>query len=541
MNIQRMKYFFLLIAVCTYSVSFSQKKDTVLKSQTIEVIQSYKPQVKQASKPVFTPDLPPKDNATPIFQYDVPQQALYYSYAPPALRPLALSKDSSSLPYPNYVKLGGGNLSTVYLDAGVGGLKGENYNTAIHLHHLQQQGLVKYQKTALSGIEATGNLSTKKLQYNGAINILRNQYALYGDFVDTGSAAPKNTYTGFSIALDAANKMENNIGIDYHPAIKLGVYGRKDVSEKHVDLELPVSKKLNDNFTISAAINMKIASVHFGFNNSTVNNNILQFAPKVAYQKDGLQAHLAAIPTLGKDGNNYILPDVYLGYKLPATSFKFFAGWQGSMQQNTFELLTAYNPYLADNYLTKQTEQTQIFGGVSIGIGNAFNFTTQVTHRDYKNYAMFMNNYGTNVHDFYLSYDPNVKAVSVEASARYDIADIFSLKVGGAYYDYYQKSFAHVWQEPTMRLNVDFSVHVLQGLNVTAYSRLLDGIYVLNEAGQSMKLNPAFEIGGAAEYQIVPRLSAFLTVNNLFNNKYQRWYHYQVYGFNIFGGLRLKF
>src|SRR5687767_11140867 len=111
--------FFLLIAFFFCNILFAQKKDSVLKDQTIEVIQSYKPQVKQASKPQFTPDLPPRDTVTPYFQYDVPQQVLSYSYTPPALRPLALGKDTASLPYPNYVKLGGGNLSTIYFDAGI--------------------------------------------------------------------------------------------------------------------------------------------------------------------------------------------------------------------------------------------------------------------------------------------------------------------------------------------------------------------------------------------------------------------------------------
>jgi outer membrane receptor protein involved in Fe transport len=48
-------------------------------------------------------------------------------------------------------------------------------------------------------------------------------------------------------------------------------------------------------------------------------------------------------------------------------------------------------------------------------------------------------------------------------------------------------------------------------------------------------------VGGNAEYQIVPRLSVFVQLNNLLNNKYQRWQYYEAYGLNIYGGLRLKF
>src|SRR5690606_7656176 len=102
----------------------------------------------------------------------------------------------SILPYPNYIKLGGGNLSTLYLDAGFGGLSGKNYSTSFRVHHLQQKGDLPYQKTAFSGLHASGNYLSNSLKYDAAVDLLRNKYALYGGFQDTGAAAPQNVYAG---------------------------------------------------------------------------------------------------------------------------------------------------------------------------------------------------------------------------------------------------------------------------------------------------------------------------------------------------------
>ena len=55
--------------------------DTTLKGTTIEVIQSYKPEVKQLPKPQFTAELPPRDTSRPQFRYEVPQQTLNYTYS----------------------------------------------------------------------------------------------------------------------------------------------------------------------------------------------------------------------------------------------------------------------------------------------------------------------------------------------------------------------------------------------------------------------------------------------------------------------------
>jgi outer membrane receptor protein involved in Fe transport len=70
---------------------------------------------------------------------------------------------------------------------------------------------------------------------------------------------------------------------------------------------------------------------------------------------------------------------------------------------------------------------------------------------------------------------------------------------------------------------------------------VLGGIRARDVMFNALTLNPATDVSLSAEYQIIPRLSAFMQVNNLLNNKYQRWYGYEVYGFNIYGGLRLKF
>ena len=59
---------------------------------------------------------------------------------------------------------------------------------------------------------------------------------------------------------------------------------------------------------------------------------------------------------------------------------------------------------------------------------------------------------------------------------------------------------------------------------------------------QTVEKIPAFlDLGFQAEYEIIPRFSIFLQLNNILNDKYQRWYQYDNFGMNVLGGLRLKF
>jgi len=134
-----------------------------------------------------------------------------------------------------------------------------------------------------------------------------------------------------------------------------------------------------------------------------------------------------------------------------------------------------------------------------------------------------------------------VKAMAITAMVRYDLAALFSINVGGTYTNYYQSTYAHVWHEPSFKLHADFSFRPLKDLQITAYNRMMDGMFALNSFNQIEKLPTIFDLGLGGEYQFVSRLSTFINLNNLLNQKYQRWYNYNAYGFNIYGGLRLKF
>lgn len=517
---------------------WAQKNDSVLNDQTIEIIQTYKPQVRQAVKPNFSSELPPRDTATPRYQYSLPQQALSYSYNAPSLRPLALDKDTASLSFPNYLKLGGGNLSTIFLDAGIGQFKNERYESAIHVHHLQQQGTYKYQRTSFSGLEATGSLRTQNLRYHGSLDVLRNSYALYGGFVDTGSAAPMFTYSGATVAVGVTNEIQHFSDIDYNSLYKFGYYHRKGISESSFDGAINVSKPLDEHFKVTLSAIWGIAYLSYSSGGSA-NNNLLQLAPRLYYQQNGFTSYVGVRPAIARGNTGYLLPDIYLSYLIPHTPLGFFIGWEGTLLQNTFRQLTTYNPYLQAGYAMHPTKQDELYGGVKVGINNNFSFTGKVSHRNYQNLPMFLNNWvGENT--FYLLHD-NVKALSVEASIRYDLASTFSLKLSGAYYDYYQSTYAHVWQEPSFRFNADFAFRPIDDLKITAYCSLLDGLYALDGLNQTTYTPTIFDLGMGGEYQIVSRLGAFVNINNLLNQKYQRWYNYPSYGFNIYGGLRFKF
>jgi outer membrane receptor for ferric coprogen and ferric-rhodotorulic acid len=50
-----------------------------------------------------------------------------------------------------------------------------------------------------------------------------------------------------------------------------------------------------------------------------------------------------------------------------------------------------------------------------------------------------------------------------------------------------------------------------------------------------------FDVNAGMEFRLTKQFNLWLQMNNLFNDKYQRWNQYSVYGFNILGGVIFTF
>lgn len=544
-KLYRMKSNLLLTSIVVLSLPLAakaQRGDTTLKPTTIEVIQSYKPEVKQVPKPEFQPEMPPRDTARPVFKYEVPQQTLYYSYTSLPLRPLALGRDTSKLPFSNYVKIGGGNLSTIYADAGFRYSMKEGSETAIHLHHLSQKGSIPNQQISLSGAELEGMLHRREHAIGANLNLFRNQYHYYGydhALVEYDKEDVSQVYKGLEAGLSLKNEMPNRLGTDYNPMFSVYYYADAfDASETNIALNVPFTKTVDSSFSYGVGLAGTFTTLSVK-DLTSVNNNVLQATPFIAFQKENIRAKAGLYPTLGEQ-KNYLLPDLQLFLRIPNSQFSVTAGYEAKLKQNTYRQLSMYNPYMYNIYETKQTKTDEVYGMLQTNLGNHITLSGRVAWKQFENLPLFLNDEG-DLKNFYIVYDEKVNAISFNAAAQYQLANIFSAGASLTLTNFTKHTYDEVWHEPGMTFKADMMYRPLPALTIMAYAQVMDQLYALNRNHETIKLDPTFDLGGSAEYQIIPRLSAFVNVHNLLNNRYERWYRYEAFGINIFGGLRVKF
>lgn len=539
----RLKHYIPALAFMLPSVLAAQTRDadTLIKDATIEIIQSYKPEVKQAPKANLVPNLPPVDTTTPILDYSVPTQTLSYSYSSLPLRPLALTLDTTELEYPNYVKLGGGNLSTIYLDAGIGGIRGENYETVFQVHHLSQNGAINEQKVSLTGLDADGTYHKNGKAYSAHLDVNRNQYHYYGydhGIYNYDINAIKQAFTNISLGVEMQNG-DNMAQLQYNPSISGYYYGDSySANETSFNISIPVSYRIDDKLTAFIGVNAAFTKLNTPL--SSQSNNILQLAPGINFSTDAFTLKAGFYPTLGEN-KTYLLPDIDIRFTIPETQFIINTGYKGLLVQNTFRDLTRRNPFIYNTYTVNQTNTNEIYGNIKSNIGNNITFNGRVSWWQYNNLPVFINDTAFDNKQFNILYDPKVNALSLQASIRYQVAESFAIGLSGQWFNFYNKSFNKLWHRPGINLTGDISVAPVEKLTVTAYISFIDELYALDKGDRTLKLNSILDIGAGAEYEIIKRLNLFLQANNLLNSNYQRWYGYDAFGFNIFGGARLKF
>lgn len=532
----------LLVSLMYGTAAMAQRgADTVLKGSTIEVTQSYKPRVKQAPKPEWKPQLPAVDTSRPRLNFDVPQQTLYYAYNSTPLRPLALGKNMNARPFPNYIKVGGGNLNTIYADAGIGGIYGKDYETAIHLSHISQKGKILNQQSSLTGLEAAGDVHRKAEDWHGGVSAFHNRYHYYGyDHVlyNYEKEAVQQAYTSVALNGGLDNRKDTSADFTYTPDVAVSYYAaRYNTSEISARLNAPITYNINRNLGLHLGVSGAVTS--YKADTITQSNNYIIAAPGVKLSIKDFNGHALAGFGLGKDGNTYFLPDVLLALDLPNISMKVSGGWQATLRQNTYEQLTTENPYLMSHYQVVQTKRDEIFLQAQGSGGDHFSYSGRVSWWNYVDLPTFLNDTG-DTKAFYIRYQ-DVQALAVQISGRYHVANRWSAGLTAELFSFLNSTDQFVWHEPATRITADAAFNITPKLTASAFFYFLGGIHARDVAYNAITLNPAADLSLGAEYLIIPRLSVFAQVNNVLNNKYQRWYNYQVYGFNIYGGLRLKF
>jgi hypothetical protein len=546
LNLLKIMKGIICLSTFLFLVSIAAEAQDTTKRKTINITSTFKPALKNTAKLNFNADAPLIDTTRPDLKYNLPTQFLSLVYQPVGLNPVALPADSlKTWNNDNYIKVGAGNIHLPYVQAGLsfGDRKKSFFN--VFAEGYSSKGKLPYQENSLLAASVSGTIkSENNLEWDGALGFRGEGYYLYGFQPDTLKFAKsqlQQQFFTFEGRIGLRNTVPTPYGLTYNPNLKIAAFGLNNTprtSEADMVLNIPVEKTINEHFAIDLGFTADIT--HYSYPNaSSISNNLYIVSPAVIYHSDNIALHLEMTPTWDQS-DFHLLPNFMGEYTTDDKRFTLFASLDGYYNKGSFKRFAAINPWLWAPTSLLNTRVTEFFGGFKGSLSQHISYLAKAGFSESRNMPLFLND-SADGKNFQVVYEEKLQTFSAHGELSYIQGEDFNITAALTLNNFKTTSQYRAWGMLPLEFTTSMRWQVIKDLWLKADLWAFEGAYwrYLNKSVSSG--GGGFDVDAGIEFRIARQLNLWLQMNNLFNDKYQRWNQYSVYGFNILGGVIFSF
>jgi hypothetical protein len=236
-----------------------------------------------------------------------------------------------------------------------------------------------------------------------------------------------------------------------------------------------------------------------------------------------------------------MLPNATADITTSDKKFTLQLGWIGYYNKGSYQRFASINPWLAQPDSLLNTRVLEAYGGLKGSLGNHFTYSAKVGILTYHNMPLFVNDtlYGNT---FNIRYEPKMNDLQMHGELAYTVGEQFSATAGLTFNHFYNlQQEQKAWEMIPVEVNAAIRWQLMKDLWFYTELWTWKAPYYLSKSGNAYKGDDAFDLNAGAEFRITKNFNLWVQFNNLLNNKYQRWNQYQVYGFNVLGGITYSF
>ena len=547
-----MKHTALTVICLLISTGFIWAQDPDLPAEEVEIIKSFDARLGDAERFRVDPELPPLDTSTRNLQYEVFSRSLNVEYLPPKIRPLAIRRKKMQDDYDGYFRFGGGFPAALY-GKGLYNINNDD-NLSINLfanhHSANNSQQLENQRFSYTdgGVDGTyhfdqGFAVNAKLKYTSDAVHYYGYNAVAEDTDETISFDKENVRQRYSI-FDAEAKIFNSVrtvaDFNYYAGFKAYFMNdsRTASRENSFDLYLGGTKWFKDKHPLSVELQTDFTNYEDLLGDTNLNNFFLR--PNFTYHADRFRAKLG-INLASNDDNFTFFPDVEVTAVLIESLLNAYVGAAGTLQKNNYRSMTDYNPFLTSPVRVANSLYYNFFGGVR---GNVQGIDYDLS-AEYKNIEDLVTYRLLQPFDTIPTFTPiydNGTITTVKGS--FDAPVFEHFEIVGAF----SQSFFNLdnqdkaWHLPALSINLGGRYTTMEDkLTLKADFFLENGVPYVNTDGEADNLNALFDISVGADFYFNENIGGFLQINNLANNKRERWFRYPIFGINAMAGVTARF
>lgn len=479
--------------------------------------------------------------------------------------------------YHSYAKIGVGSefmpLGEFYFNQ----TRSRKYRYGVHLKHLSSLGyLPDYAPSSFDRNEARvfGGIIEKKYNLGADLHFSNDGFQYYGfrndsiakdsirqRFREGGFGLQFGSHTNDSLSLQFKSDLAYRLFSTLPP--KIDSLESSFVTENFFRINTTSSYPwANETFALDA--NVAYNQYKYGIPDSVIGldtgqirrNTVVTLSPHVTSLnfEDKLKAVVGF--TFAVDATTSSRAYIYPRIEAKASLFNDilipFVSVDGGLKQNTFRDLGAENPFINPNIELRNTHRAIDFkGGLKGTISKRVGFLTQFRFAHIKSFALFVSDsLNPRFNQFKVIYD-TLNLASIEGGLYVQINEKLKIDAIGRYNSYLLLNNSYAWNLPTLELNLRGKYNLFDKLVTQLDLNFQSGrkalVYAPEpettlENGQYVKnLGLITDINWSVEYLYNNRISAFVQLNNIAAQRYQRWYNYPVQAFQVLGGFTFKF
>ncbi len=487
-----------------------------------------------------------------------PLQYTFKNYTPPLtdirtrLRVLKLKDENAIKTAPgSYLKLGFGNYYSPYVEAALNSGPSKTGNYGIKLHHLSSKnGPVDKENSGDShnSINLFGTYIGSSASIGGDLEYNLDKYHFYG--YDPGAVISKDsikqTFNNISLGFDIKGSQPES-AIQY--AIKGKVY---NISDTYDASEFAFKTGLDGNYTISdnmdARLNVDLLFASYK-NPEKINRTLVRVTPAFVFENNGLTLDVGMNivnhnDTLNNKNKTQIFPKVRLAYEI-SDNISAYGVLEGDVEEVTYKQIINENPYVAENIPIANTiKNLDIKVGLKGSLIQYLAYDVGVRSALYKNMYFYLNDSAA-ANRFNVVYDEgNTSLFQGYASLSYFKNNIMGSTLSAKFNAYNTGDISKAWHRPKIELDYSIWYNFYSKVKFTADLFVLSGIQAIDfDATEPVTttLEPAIDLNLKVDYILSEKYSAFVSVNNLFNNNYQLYYRYPTRGLLAMIGFSISF
>lgn len=566
-----------------FQFSFAQKKEQI-GTETVNVVKPYTPTISDAFKVKETPSLEEEGNAKKeTIKYTIFSFPVASTFTPSKGKAEGVEKEKQEHLFKNYATFGGGNYGTFVGELFVNqDLDNNNYVGGMFRHHSSQGGIKGVQlddRFYDTSIDLTYGANEKDLSWNfdlGYQNQIYNWYGLPTNFGSTMTPSdravlinginPQQTYN----TITAGGKITFNESIVNEASVKFNHFSDMYGSSENRFYVKPSFKVDIMDTAIKTNIIVDYVGGSFKKNYANTNTEPLKYgftnfgiAPSFVVLKDDWTLNIGAgifysLDNVKSNNKFFIYPQISASYKVVDDLMIFYAGAEGNLEQNSYQDFVNENPFISPTLNIAPTDkQYDIFAGLKGKLTNNVSYNIRGSYVNERNKALFRSNDYTEKstnenyafgNSLQVVYD-DMRTLSFYGELKADFSENVSFGINGTYNNYTNDFQREAWNLPTLKLNSNLNFNVTKqwyaGIDVFYVGERKDQklnsdiVYVV--APSPITLKSYFDANAHVGFKYSERLTAFLRVNNIANQGYEKWLNYPVQGLQVLVGVNYKF